>query len=253
MSLILQGTKSALFPNLTASFLASGGTGPYTYSLAPGFNRGTINASTGLYTAPSTVANASPFFDTVVATDALGATFSVNIITGTPWMLLLEIIQRVLELDPSMIWMENQKFFEPENALAGMWLVLMFPSLKTFASGLHPAGAPTGDNGASWDQTEKWANFSGPIDINILSRDLSALNRKEEVVMALDGPYSRSQQEANGFYIARIPHNMVDLSTQDGAAIPWRFVLSVELQYGKARVFPSNYYQTFGTEIVVNQ
>ena len=251
MSLLLQGTKSALAPNLTASFGASGGVAPYVYSVN---GRGTINSSIGLYTAPSTVANSVPFFDTVTVTDSTGATDSTTIICGTPWMLLLEIIQRTLNLDKSMIWFENQKFFEPTNAMAGMWVVLMFPNLKTFASGLHPAGAvvPPG-LGPGWDQTESWANFSGPVDINLFSRDLSALNQKEQVIRVLNGPYSRFQQQANSFYIARIPHAVNDLSTQDGSAIPWRFVISVEMQYATNKVFGSDYYDQIPVpQIVTN-
>ena len=246
----LQGTKSALAPGLQASFLASGGTGPYTYSVS---GRGVIDPVTGLYTAPATVADTSPFFDTVTAIDSLGATASAQIVTCNPWMLLIEIIQRTLNLDKQMIWFENQKFFEPENALAGMWVVLMFPSLKAFSSGLHPVGTPTGNNGPGWDVTEKFANFSGPVDIHIMSRDLSALNRKEEVVMALTGPYARNQQEANSFYIARLPHNIIDLSVQDGDSIPWHFVLTVEMQYATTRTFSPDYYTAFNDSIVVNQ
>lgn len=248
-ALILYGTKSALAPGLQASFLASGGTAPYTYSVD---GRGTIDPSTGLYTAPATVANVAPFFDTVIATDSMGVTAQATIITCSPWMLLMEIIQRSLGLDQQMVWFENQKFFEPENAMAGMWLVLMFPGTKTYASGIHPAGTPDG-GGPAWDQTEKWANFSGTVDIHILSRDLSALNRKEEVVMALTGPYSRSQQEANGIGIYRIPHNMIDLSVVDGDSIPWHFVLSIELQYGTSRVFPTEFFESVEDQIVVNQ
>lgn len=250
MSLTLAGTKSALAPNLTASFGASGGVAPYTYSVS---GRGTINPSSGLYVAPSSVANAPPFFDTVTVIDSTGATAINTIICANPWMLLLEIIQRTLNLDKRMIWFENQKFFEPLNAMAGMWVVLMFPNLKTFSSGLHPAGVPIGLGGPGWDQTESWANFSGPVDINLFSRDLSALNLKEQVIRVLNGPYSRFQQQANSFYIARIPHSTNDLSSQDGAAIPWRLVISVEMQYATSKVFGADYYDSIPKpQIVVN-
>lgn len=254
MILTLFGTKSALAPGLTASFLGQGGTPPYAYAVQGGGPGGTIDPGTGLYTAPASVANVSPFSDTVIVTDSAMATALATILIGNPWMLLLEILQRSLNLDPQLLAFENQKWFEPENALKGMWVVLMFPSLKTFASGLHPTGPPVGAGGPSWDITEKWANFSGPVDIHLISRDLSALNRKEELVMALTGPYSRQQQTANSFYIARIPHNIVDISGVDGDDIPYHFVASVEMQYGTTKVFVPDYYNTFPTpQIVVNQ
>lgn len=254
MSLTLFGTKSALAPGLTASFSSSGGTAPYVYSVQGGGPGGTIDPTTGLYTAPASVANASPFADTVVVTDDLGAKATASVLVGNAWMLFLEIIQRALNLDPQIMAFENQKWFEPTNSFKGMWVSLMFPSLKTIASGLHPVGAPVGPGGPSWETTEKWANFSGPVDIHIMSRDRSALNRKEELVMALTGPYSRFQQTANSFYIARVPLNIVDVSGVDGDAIPWHFVVTVVMQYGTSKIFSPDFYDTFGqAEIVVNQ
>lgn len=250
--MILKQTKTALGPGLTASFLASEGTAPYTYAVQGGGAGGTIDPDSGIYTAPAVVSNdPKKFFDTIVATDSdnPAVTVSSTIEVGNAWMLMLEIIKKILQLPNDMIWFQNQKQFEPTDAQKGMWVVLMFPNIKTFASGLHPAGAGNG-----WNQTEKWANFSGPVDIHLISRDLSALNRKEELVMALTGPYSRFQQEANSFKIARIPHNIADISGIDGADIPWHFVVSVELQYGVRRVIPSNYYETFGKPtLVVNE
>lgn len=250
--MIIGQTKTALGPKLTASFLASGGTPPYAYSVAPGGAGGSIDAGTGIYTAPALVSDDPlKFYDTIIATDSAPTPLTIHtkIEVGNSWMLMLEIIKRILKLDPQMIWFQNQKQFQPENASKGMWVVLMFPSINTFASGIHPAGS-----GDGWDQTEKWANFSGPVDIHLFSRDLSALNRKEEVVMALTGPYSRQQQISNSFYLARIPHNIVDISGVDGAAIPYHFVISVELQYAKSRLIASDYYDEVPTpELIFNQ
>lgn len=254
--MIIQGTKRALGPNLTASFLASGGTAPYTYSVQDGGAGGSIDSVSGLYTAPGSVSNdPSGFYDIIQATDSStpAQTVLVKILVGNPWMLFREILQSVLNLDDQLIWFQNQKTFEPTDAQKGMWVVLMFPNIKTFASGLHPAGAIT-QTGPGWDQTEKWANFSGPVDIHLISRDLSALNRIGEVVMALDGPYSQAQQSANSFYIARIPHNIVDISGVDGDAIPFHFVVSVEVQYKTSKVFGSDYYGSVPIpQIVVNK
>ena len=251
-------TKYALAQGLKASFGVDGGTAPYTYSVVGGGAGGTIDPTSGLYTAPA-IAPVDPtkFFDTIVATDSAvpPVTAQSTIEVGNPWMLLMDVISRSMKIDRlKQIWFQNQKQQEPIDATVGMWVVLMFPNLQVYGSGLHPAGTITDEGGPGWDVTEKWANFTGPVDIHLISRDLSALNRKEELVMALTGPYSRSQQEANSFYIARIPHNIVDISGIDGAAIPWHFVVSVELKYGTSRTFGSNYFdQVPKPQIVVNQ
>lgn len=258
-ALAIVGTKTALGPGFTASFLASGGTPAYTYSVLPGGAGGSIDSSSGLYTAPAQVSNdPTKFYDTIQVIDQASptpATATVQIMVGNYWMLVLEIIQKVMDLNPlNQIWIFNQKQFQPDDASIGLWVILMLPNEKVFASGIHPVGTPAGNDGPGWDQTEKWANFSGPMDIHIISRDLSALNRKGELVMALDGPYSRSQQGANSFYIARIPHSVVDMSGIDGADIPYHYVISTEVQRAESKVFASEYFNSVPTpQIVVNQ
>jgi len=250
MALVITQTKTALGPNLTASFAVAGGVAPYSWTVLPSGAGGSINSSTAIYTAPPAVSNVTTgFYDTIQVTDSsvtpLVATSQIMV--GNYWMLILEIIQKIMNLSPEQIWMFDQKTFQPDDNSLSPWVILMLPSQKTFASGLHPAGTPVGQGGAGWNQTEKWANFSGPMDIHLISRDLSALNRKEELVMCLDGPYSRAQQVANSFYIARIPHSIVDVSGIDGADITYHYVISVEVQHGSSRMFPTEYFDTFQT------
>lgn len=59
----------------STTFTAIGGYGSYTYSLFTNASSGTINASTGLYTAGAT----HPVTDVVRATDGLGNTIDVNV------------------------------------------------------------------------------------------------------------------------------------------------------------------------------
>ena len=63
---------ATLAVNNTRSFTATGGTSPFTYSVFSG--GGTINASTGLYTAPAVAGTA-----TVRVTDSLGATANATV------------------------------------------------------------------------------------------------------------------------------------------------------------------------------
>ncbi len=65
-------TSSTIAVNNTQTFSVTGGTGPYTFSRVVG--TGTINASTGVYTAPVTSGSA-----TVRVTDSLGATADATV------------------------------------------------------------------------------------------------------------------------------------------------------------------------------
>ena len=87
--------KPSIPVGITATFLASGGTaGPYTYIIDPNSNpppgsnaAGTINSTSGVYTAPATAAllgGVSPVTITIRATDQNGAyqTATVNVTSG---------------------------------------------------------------------------------------------------------------------------------------------------------------------------
>ena len=114
MSLALAQSKTALAINLTASFLASGGSSPYAYSVLPGGAGGAIDSSTGLYTAPAVVpSDPSLLYDTIQVTDSLAATASAQILVGTPLLLFCEILQRQLGLANGRVFIWDQKIFNP--------------------------------------------------------------------------------------------------------------------------------------------
>jgi hypothetical protein len=72
----------------TQQFTAAGGIAPYTFSFVTNSSGGTINASTGSYTAGS----ASLGFDTIRVTDAFGATADANVtLFGQPERLVFSV------------------------------------------------------------------------------------------------------------------------------------------------------------------
>ena len=103
---------TAVGPNITSSFGASGGTAPYVYSVLPNGAGGTINSSTGLYTAPSIVpASAAQLFDTIRATDSLGVVGSAQIMIGDPLLLFCDVLQNQLALPVGLfyLWILEQE------------------------------------------------------------------------------------------------------------------------------------------------
>lgn len=247
MSLVLNQTKTALAPGLTASFLVSGGTGPYVYSVLAGGAGGSINSATGLYTAPIAVpagssTNAALLYDTIQATDSLAASTTSQILVGTPLLLFCEILQRELGLANGRVYIFDQKIFQPSDN--GIYIAVAVPSCKPFSNNIKPAiisGVP------DWSQSYQYTSFLAMLDINIISRDTSALNRKEEVILALNSIYAESQQEGNSFYIGKIPPNsgFRNLSMIDGAAIPYRYQISINMQYSVSKQKPVEYFDTF--------
>ena len=242
MSLVLTSSITALAVNLTSSFLATGGTAPYTYAVLPNGAGGTINSSTGLYTAPSTV-NSDPkkLYDTVQVTDHVGATTTAQILVGTPLLLFCDIIQSELGLAQGRVYLWDQKIMQPTDA--GLYVAVSVPSCKPFANTTTPDGSGSGLN------TIQVVNMLATLDLDIISRGPDARDRKEEVIMALASQYSNSQQEANSFLIGKLPagSRFLNLSQIDGAAIPYRYKISINMQYAVTKTKAVPYFDTFSS------
>lgn len=239
----LTGTKTALCAGLTASFLATGGTAPYAYSVIAGGAGGSIDSTTGLYTAPSILStDVKKIYDTIQAQDSTGQVVSAQILVGTPLLLFCEILQRELELENGRVYLWDQKIMQPTDS--GLFIAVSVPSCKPFANNVGPALV----NGElDWSIVEQRVNLLATLDIDIISRGPAARDRKEEIILALGSIYSEAQQEANSFSIGRLPPGgrFVNLSMIDGAAIPYRYRISVNMQYGVTKSKAVPYFDTF--------
>ncbi len=92
---------------------------------------------------------------------------------------------------------------------------------------------------------ELTVNMWAEITIDILSKTEVAMDVKESVIMALGSNYAKQVQEAQGMLIARISSSFNNLSELEGSTIPYRFQISVPVQYKKTKQKPIPYYDTF--------
>lgn len=224
MSISLSANTLALSQGNSTSFQGFGGTPPYVYSIAPGGAGGSINPSTGIYTAPLAYGS-----DVVVVTDSLSASASLSLMVGDALLLLCNIIEKEMNLANDQVWIWNQKEFVPKDSR--IYVNIGVLTCKPFAN----------TNQFNDDGTvTQSVNMQEMISIDILSRGPDARTRKEELILALNSVYAQQQQETNGFYIAKLSTTFVNLSEIDGAAIPYRFNISANLQYfiKKTKVVP---------------
>lgn len=248
MSLSIAGTKTALGPGLIASFLGAGGTTPYVYTVQDGGAGGTIDPSTGFYTSPVTVPTDPKLqYDTIVVTDATAATASIQILVGDPLLLFCEIIQSEMGLAPGRVWLWDQKIFQPTDS--DLYIPVSVLTCKPFANVTRPAII---DGVQDWSQATQNVNMQATLALDIISRGPAARVRKEEVILALNSIYAQQQQEGNSFYIGKLPagSQFRNLSLVDGAAIPYRFNISVNIQYTVSKTKQIPYFNTFATEAV---
>ena len=227
----------ALAPNLYTSFLGLGGTAPYTYSVIPGGAGGTINSSTGAYVAPSVFGT-----DVVQVTDATSATAEATVLIGSPLDLFCDIIQTEMALSQGQVYLWDQKINIPGDSR--LYVPVGILSCKPFGNSNKMDG-----NGNSIQSV----NMSAVLSVDILSRGPEARDRKEEVILALQSNYAQSQQEINSFYVGKLSTAFVNLSLEDGAAIPYRFNISVQIQYAFTNIKPVPYYDNFSPVVVTTQ
>jgi hypothetical protein len=238
--LLLNQTITALIPGLTSSFLASGGTPAYVYSVRANGAGGTINSSTGIYTAPA-VGKSNPInlYDVVQVKDSLGAIATAQILVGTPLLLFCEILQNQLSLPQGRVFLWDQKIMQPTDS--GLYIAVSVPICRPFGNTYVPDGSGSGLNAV------QSVNMMATLEIDAISRGTDARDRKEEIIMALYSVYSQQQQEINSFSIGRLPagSRFLNLSQIDGAAIPYRYKISVNMQYSVTKTLAVPYFGTF--------
>lgn len=229
------------------SFQGVGGTGPYGYFISQSGAGGSINSTTGIYTPPGR-ASSDPKnrYDTIIVRDSLGASATSTILVGTPVLLLCDILQTELALSQGRVYLWDQKIMQPTDS--DLYIAVSVMSFHPFASVNRPS-----PNGGGLDQQQS-LNVLATISLDVISRSTAALDRKEEVVLALNSVYSQQQQAANSFYISRLSNGtkFVNLSEVDGAAIPYRFNMTFSLQYGFVKTKAAPFFDDFSREEIVN-
>jgi hypothetical protein len=238
--LTLSQSATACGINGSVSFLGLGGVPPYEYSLIPfGSAGGTINASSGAYQGPISIStNPLNQFETIVVSDSLGNQSQSRLLVGSPFLLFCDILQNQMNLPNGRVWIWNSKIFEPmDNAL---FIVLSVASTKIISNSNF-----TDVSGPNAQQIQS-ASCAALIDIDIKSRDTSAMDRKEEIVLAVNSVYAQQQMEANNFSILiNTTDGFKDLSGIDGSAIPYRFRASFKMFYATYKITPIQYFDTF--------
>ena len=231
-------TKTAIAPAVSQPFEGVGGTAPYTYSVSADGIGGTIDTD-GIYTAPLGVYGV----DTVIVTDSFGDMEEQTVNFQNPMELVCDIIQSELGLSDGRVFLYNQKLPMPIDT--GLFVVVEQISCKPFGNTLSLDGS-----GGGLDSIQS-TNFAAMLQIDVISRDISALNRKEEVLMALKSTYAQQQQERNSFFISTLPMGFVNLSQVDGSAIPYRFNITINIQYCVTKVKPIAFYDNFAQPSII--
>ena len=216
-------------------FHGSAGVAPYVYSVEAGGVGGSIDAN-GVYTAPYAYGT-----DTIKVVDSLLDEAFLPVYSLTHIQLVANVIQTSMSLATDRVWIFDQKIMAPKDD--NLFINLRELSCKVFSNNMRVIdGIP--------NQT---TNFQAQYSIDIESHSLEALQRKEEVIMALRGQYAQNQQTLNGFKIAGVATSFVNLSELEGSAIPYRYNITMNVLYAKIFVDQAaSYYDEFDISIDTN-
>ena len=238
MSLTLIQNSRVVGQGISVAFSGKGGTPPYYYSVLPGGAGGNMtNTVSGIYVAPN-----KSGIDTIRVTDSTSPTHltaTAEIIVGDALDILCDIIQTEMGLPEGRVYPWNGKSFQPHDS--GLYIPISFMPLKVYAN--NRKQNPVMYQGIVYSQH---VLVKGIADIHLKSRSSDARDRKEELIMSLASSYSQSQQQLNAFKIFSIPSGFVDVSSEDGPAIPFHFVISVTMLYYKAKTTVGPCFDQFG-------
>jgi len=208
-----------------AVFSAQGGVAPYTYSIKSG--DGSIDSG-GVFTA-----TANDIGETVIkVVDSSGAIKTQSIKIVTFLHLIAHILKYEMGLSSDQVYIYNQKLFIPKDER-------IYISIGLESSKIIGAKSKF-DNGV---ESRAVSNFN-TIKIDLFSKSIDALIRKDEVIASLGGIFSQNVQTANSFRISTVPQSVTNLSQVDGTAIPFRFnltfgVYNLSLSYKDVEYFDS--------------
>lgn len=234
----LSPSQQALAVGVPYPFGASGGTPPYAFSLLSG--PGSIDPVTGLYTAPG-----APGTAVVQVVDSLAAAAQSQVSILTPLELVCDIIQQEMTLAPGRVYQWDQKIMAPTDA--GLFVALGILNVKPFSNSLNYDSSGAGLNSV------QSVNMNATVTMDIISRDASARDQKELVLLALASQYAENQMALNNFRIFNRSQSFVNLSQIEGAAIPYRFSISFQMQYAVVKTKAVPYFDTFASPSVTTE
>ena len=101
----------------------------------------------------------------------------------------------------------------------------------------------SGDTGLAERQA---LNVREVYHIEVLSRDISARQRKHEVLFALNSTQAQQVQEVNSLKFANLPTGFKDTSYVDGSAVIYRYVIEMSVLRAYERTLGIDYFDQPG-------
>jgi hypothetical protein len=159
--------------------------------------------------------------------------------------ILRKIIIQELDIEENRVVFYNQNWNPPKDG--GLYIILSTRSSKIL--GNNNFYQPT--TSEELEEVKQTVLFTS-IDIDITSKNRTAMERKEEVLMSLVSSYSQIQQEKYCIRIFR-PETILDLSFIEGGSALNRFRIPVTITSIKTKTTNIDYYDKFQKEELLDE
>ena len=151
-----------------------------------------------------------------------------------PDIILADIITTDMNLSSSRVVVYDQNYKPPKDP--GLYIIIALQSTKIISN--------TNNYIDSKNEEKKTVVVSETYNIEVTSKDRSAINRYWEILVALDSTYSQQKQEENQIRIFRTG-NILDLSFIEGASSLQRYKIPVIIQSVREKDTAIDYYDKF--------
>ena len=147
------------------------------------------------------------------------------------------IIQKFMDLDDKHIYIYNNKWIIPDDR--GLCVVVGCDNITPISNGKDHIY----ENNIFKERF--FINNIAEITINIFSYNQDAINRKDEVLMALNSDEFLNLQSKYGFSIGNLPTSFLQHSEKEGVKILNKFILNFNLFYQSRKEQETLYYDNF--------
>ena len=167
-----------------------------------------------------------------------------------PESIVLNIIKSELSIPDGQIWIRDQNVdIPPDDEL---YVIVGATDEQIISNTSTVVPGTIADPGAAGMTEIQEARSRVNIQIDILSRNITSLQRRWEIVTALTSVISQQAQEANYFSIFAIPSAFINTSDTEGGSKINKFSITIAAHawYRKERVLTSSeYYDNFTTRV----
>lgn len=155
---------------------------------------------------------------------------------------IVDILTKEMNLDTDHIWIWSQNRKLPDNAQGLYCTVGVIHSRVVSAKSIMEESIVEGV--ASEEEVQEVYEFCD-VQIDLMSYDNQARDRRSEMIMALNSFYAREVMEKGQFRIFEIPHDLVNMSHLFGGSQinVWSVVITCDILSRKKK--GTDYYDKF--------